>query len=363
MDQPNGFWDFAFDDHDLGLRQRWYNGETDFDRRILVPFTFEADLSTIGDRSFHSMVWYKRHLEIPAEWTGRRVLLHFGAVDYRAAIWVNGSVVGSHEGGNTPFTCDITAALQDGKGVLVVRAQDPPTDRYIPRGKQHWEERPASIFYARTTGIWQTVWLEPVPVSNISHVKTTPEMDGSVSFQVKIDNPEIDHFVKVTVRAGDRFLASGISVVTAPVAAVSLFIETPQLWSPESPFLYEARVELCNSRESIDAVETYFGYRSISAQNGKVLLNGAPYCLKTVLDQGYWPTTNLTPPSDEEMVADIKMTKQMGFNGVRKHQKVEDPRFLYWADKLGLLVSAEMANAYLFNDDAVARLPANGLKS
>ncbi len=352
----NGFWGFEFDDRDAGLEDQWYTGRSGFDRQIRVPFTFEADRSSIGDRSFHERVWYRREIAIPPEWAQQRILLHFGAVDYRATVWVNGSVVGTHEGGHTPFTCEITSALSDGKGVLIVRAEDPPTDRYIPRGKQYWEERPASIFYARTTGIWQTVWLEPVPESYIANVKITPSIDGSVKFQFKIVSPEAREYVKAIIREGERFLASGISVASGPLAAVSLFVDGPKLWSPESPHLYEARLELHSPAGSLDAVETYFGYRSIETQDGKILLNGSPYYLKTVLDQGYWPDSNLTPPSDEAIQADIRMAKQMGFNGVRKHQKVEDPRYLYWADKLGLLVSSEMANAYLFNDDSVARM-------
>jgi beta-galactosidase/beta-glucuronidase len=352
----NGLWDFSFDDRDIGLRDEWYRGRSGFDRRILVPFTFEADRSGIGDRSFHERVWYRRELKIPLEWADQRILLHFGAVDYRATVWVNGSVVGGHEGGHTPFTCDITRALSGGEGVLVVRAVDPPTDRYIPRGKQYWEERPATIFYARTTGIWQTVWLEPVSESYIAHVKITPSIDGTVRFHFKIAAPEAAEFVKVTIQDEGRLLASGTSIASGPLASVSVSVDDPKLWSPESPNLYDARLELHSPEGLIDSVSTYFGYRSMTTQDGKILLNGSPYYLKTVLDQGYWPESNLTPPSDEAIQADILMAKQLGFNGVRKHQKVEDPRYLYWADKMGLLVSGEMANAYLFNDDSVARM-------
>jgi hypothetical protein len=206
----NGWWSFAFDDVDVGLHDAWFNGLRDFERQILVPFTFEADVSGIGDRSFHERVWYGRAIQVPSEWAERRILLHFGAVDYRTTVWLNGSVVGAHEGGHTPFTCDITRALKEGMGVRVVRAEDPPTDRYIPRSKQYWEERPASIFYARTTGIWQTVWLEPVPQSYISAVKTTPSIEGTVRFNFKIAAPEANQFVKVTVRDEARLLATGM---------------------------------------------------------------------------------------------------------------------------------------------------------
>ena len=292
----------------------------------------------------------------PPDWADRRTLLHFGAVDYRATAWVNGSVIGAHEGGHTPFVCDITRALKNSYGRLVVRAEDPPTDRYIPRGKQHWEEQPASIFYARTTGIWQTVWLEPVAHSYIVNVRITPQIEGQVSFDFKIAKPTADQYLKVTVRGPSGVIASGMGVAMGPLASVSATVPNPELWSPERPFLYDATLELYGPGGLADMVETYFGYRSISTQDGKILLNGNPYYLKTVLDQGYWPESNLTPPSDDAIKADIQVAKQMGFNGVRKHQKVEDPRFLYWADKLGLLVSAEMANAYLFNEDAVARM-------
>lgn len=260
---------------------------------------------------------------------------------------MNGSVIGAHEGGHTPFTCSIRRALKNGYARLVVRAEDPPTDRYIPRGKQHWEEEPATIFYARTTGIWQTVWMEPVTSSHIVRVKTTPTIEGGVSFEFKIAAPKENQYVKVTIREGSRLLATGMIVAIGPLASISATVHNPKLWSPETPFLYDATLELFGPGGLLDSVQSYFGYRSISTQDGKILLNGNPYYLKTVLDQGYWPESNLTPPSDNAIKADILAAKQMGFNGVRKPQKVEDPRFLYWADKLGLLVSGEMANAYL----------------
>jgi len=352
----NGTWDFQFDDEDCGLEEQWHLGDHGFNRTILVPFTFESKKSGIGDCSFHERVWYQRDIHVPSEWSDKEILLNFGAVDYFCTVWMNGSVVGIHEGGHTPFTCNITRALKNGHGKLVVRVEDPPTDRYIPRGKQYWEEKPATIFYARTTGIWQTVWMEPVTDSHIVRVKTTPNIEGAVSFEFKIAAPQEGQYVKVTIREGLRLLATGISVAVGPIASVAATVQNPKLWSPETPFLYDVSFELFGPEGLLDSVQSYFGYRSISTQDGKILLNGNPYYLKTVLDQGYWPESNLTPPSDEAIKADILVAKEMGFNGVRKHQKVEDPRFLYWADYLGLLVSGEMANAYLFNDDAVARM-------
>jgi beta-galactosidase/beta-glucuronidase len=352
----NGYWGFCFDDRNVGLEERWFSGDAEFRQQILVPFSFESKRSGIGDRSFHSCVWYRREFTVPPDWSGQRILLHFGAVDYRATVWVNGTVVAMHEGGHTPFHCDITGALRDKGNIVVVRAEDPPTDRYIPRGKQHWEEKPVSIFYARTTGIWQTVWLEPVSESYIERVRIEPDIDGAVLFEARIVNPAPYQCVTVAVASEGRTLASGMSLADGPRAVVSATVASPRLWSPEQPNLYDVRFELHDASGRVDGVDGYFGFRSITTQSGKVVLNGEPIYLKTVLDQGYWPESNLTPPDDEAIQADIRVAKELGFNGVRKHQKVEDPRYLYWADKMGLLVSGEMANAYLFDEEAVARM-------
>jgi beta-galactosidase/beta-glucuronidase len=352
----NGYWGFRFDDLNVGLDQRWFSGREEFQQQILVPFSFEADSSGIGDRSFHSCVWYQRQFALLEEWAGERILLHFGAVDYRATVWVNGIVVAMHEGGHTPFQCDVTGALRESPNVLVVRAEDPATDRYIPRGKQHWEEKPVSIFYARTTGIWQTVWLEPVGDSYLERVRITPEIDGSVSFEARIASPGLYQCVTIAISWEGRTLATGMSLSDGPRATIAATVAEPRLWSPETPNLYDVKFELHGDDGIIDAVDSYFGFRSITTQDGKVVLNGEPLYLKTVLDQGYWPESNLTPPDDAAIQDDIRVAKELGFNGVRKHQKVEDPRFLYWADKMGMLVSGEMANAYLFDEDAVARM-------
>ena len=231
-----------------------------------------------------------------------------------------------------------------------------PRIRYIPRGKQYWDASPASIFYARTTGIWQTVWLEPVSASHIENIRITPNVDGTIVFSAKIRGISQSQSVSVAIQDGGRTIATAMSLADGPGAVVSAHISEPKLWSPEFPNLYDLRIELHGPDGILDSVESYFGVRSVTTQDGKVLLNGMPIYLKTALDQGYWPQSNLTPPSDEAILADIRSAKQLGFNGVRKHQKVEDPRFLYWADREGLLVAAEMANAYLFNEDAVARM-------
>jgi beta-galactosidase/beta-glucuronidase len=182
----NGRWEFAFDDNNTGVDEDWGGGAKKFDRNIVVPFCFESAKSGIGDASFHPWVWYRRSITLPGAWKGRRVLLHFGAVDYRAMVWVNGRLAGEHVGGNTPFALDITPKLKAGANSLIVRAEDPPADRYIPRGKQYWEPKSRGIFYTRTTGIWQTVWLEAAGDKYLERVRITPSNNGEVRFEARL---------------------------------------------------------------------------------------------------------------------------------------------------------------------------------
>ncbi|GIU77645.1 MAG: beta-glucuronidase [Bryobacteraceae bacterium] len=352
----NGTWQFAFDDKDEGLGAGWHLTAQPFTRNIVVPFCFESKLSGIGDTSFHPVVWYRRQFEIPAGWKGRRVLLHFGAVDYKATVWVNGQIAGEHEGGNTPFRFDITPMLKAGANTVVVRAWDPPEDRAIPRGKQYWEPKSRSIFYTRTTGIWQSVWLEAAGESWLESVRIAPKLDGTVTFHARAARPQAGLTLHVTVKSGDQVVASGAgSLSDTKYLDAAAFVRNPRLWTLERPHLYDAVLELKKGAETLDTVQSYFGFREVSIENGRFCLNHRPVYLKFLLDQGYWPESLLTPPSDEAIQYDIRMSKEMGFNGVRKHQKVEDPRFLYWADKMGFLVSGEMANAYLYDEQYVAR--------
>jgi beta-galactosidase/beta-glucuronidase len=351
----NGAWQFEFDDARKGVEEDWGAGGRDFTRTITVPYSFETKLSGIGDTSFHSDVWYRRTFTIPASWAKKRVLLHFGAVDYRARVWVNSKVVGSHEGGNVPFWFDITPVVKSGPNTVTVWAEDPPQDRYIPRGKQYWEPKSRGIFYTRTSGIWQPVWLEATGDSYLRSVRITPATDGTVRMEAKVARAAKG----LTLTAVVTQEGSPVATTTVPSeserATVVAGISNPRLWSLASPNLYDVAFELRRGNEVLDRVKSYFGVRSVSTEDGRVLLNGRPVYLKFVLDQGYWPDSNLTPPSDEAIQYDIKMTKAMGFNGARKHQKVADPRYLYWADKMGLLVSGEIANAYEFDDEYVER--------
>lgn len=351
----NGPWEFEFDDANAGLEQNWGNGQKKFSKTILVPFSFETSKSGIRDTSFHPWVWYRRTFNVPSQWKQKRVLLHFGAVDYRAMVWVNGQKAGSHEGGHVPFRFDITPLLRDGANVVVVRAEDPPRDRFIPRGKQYWEPESRGIFYTRTTGIWQPVWLEAAGTSYLEQVRITPTNDGVVRFDARIANPGGDLSFYAIASSEGRQSALAMVRTSENRAAAAARIESPRLWSPNSPNLYDVIFELRRGDAVVDRVQSYFGFRSVSVENGRVHLNGRPIYLKMVLDQGYWPESTITPPTDDAIQYDIRLTKEMGFNGARKHQKLEDPRFLYWADRMGLLVSSEMANAYEFDDAYVDR--------
>jgi beta-galactosidase/beta-glucuronidase len=351
----NGAWDFEFDDANAGLDADWASGSQKFTRNITVPYCFESRLSGIGDTSFHPWIWYRRAFRVPEEWKGQRVVLHFGAVNYWAMVWVNGKFSGSHEGGETPFSFDVTPMLQPGENSLTVRAHFPPADRSIPRGKQYWEPKSKSIFYTRTSGIWQSVWMEPVGVSYLERVKITPSLDGVVRLDWEVARPQPDLEVSAAASFRGEPAASATGKTNGARATATLRIVTPRQWSPDSPNLYDITLELRHNGALLDRVRSYFGFRTIAAERGKVLLNGQPVFLKMVLDQGYWPESNLTPPTDEAIQYDIRMTKEMGFNGARKHQKLEDPRYLYWADRMGFLVSSEMANAYEFDDAYVER--------
>jgi len=352
----NGEWEFEFDDANAGLDQNWQASTKPFSKRIKVPFCFESPASGIGGTGFHPWVWYRREFSPPQEWRGQRVLLHFGAVDYRAWVWINGRMAGSHEGGNTPFHFDITPHLKPGSNVVTLRVEDPPKDRTIPRGKQIWEPKSRGIFYTRTTGIWQSVWMEAAGDSYLDQVRVTASMDGAVRFEARAARPAEGQRFRVRILDRGQVVAdSDVNLTGNGSASVQLHVPNPRLWFVNQPNLYDAVYELRAGDVVLDSVKSYFGFRTVTTGNGKVLINGRPVYLKWVLDQGYWPETLLTPPSDDAIRFDIEAAREMGFNGARKHQKVEDPRFLYWADKLGFLVSGEMANAYEYDPAYAAR--------
>jgi beta-galactosidase/beta-glucuronidase len=361
-----GSWQFAHDDADVGLDQGWCEREDVFDRVITVPFPPESSASGIGDRGFHPVVWYRRTFDA-VRVPGGRLLLHLGAVDYRASVWVNGHLVAVHEGGHTPFRADVTRALAEhGPQVLVVRAEDPPADRTQPRGKQDWLERPHKVFYERTTGIWQPVWLEPVPATHVTSVRWTPQLDRNrLAVRVGIAGPRPAGLrLQVRLSLHGKLLADDSYAVTSDLVQRELALDPvaaahhrrEYLWSPEHPNLLEATLTLVVDGRAVDEVGSYVGLRSVACDGGRFLLNARPYFLRLVLAQNYWPDSHLAAPSADALREEVAWVKRLGFNGVRIHQKVEDPRFLYWCDRLGVLAWGELPSALAFDTATIGRL-------
>jgi beta-galactosidase/beta-glucuronidase len=340
----NGEWEFAFDDADEGMTRGWQDGR-ELSMRIVVPFAYQTQLSGINDKNIHEIVWYARSFELLDEFYSRDLLLHFGAVDYAATVWINGQEVGHNRGGHVPFQFDIAPYVKTGVNRLTVRVED-RQDPQQPRGKQSHTGLPEAIDYYCTTGIWQTVWLEPVPSIRIEELRViTHAKRNLLEMVVYLHAPSSAWRVEVDVLDQGKRVAIGEDQTAVATGRLGITIPYAKLWSPESPHLYDLQVRLYDGNNLLDEVGSYVGMRGIELREGKFLLNGNPTYLKMVLDQGYWPDGYLTAPSDEALQTDIGWIKMFGFNGVRKHQKIEDPRWLYWCDRLGLLVWEEMPNA------------------
>lgn len=350
----NGEWDFSFE-----------TGR--FDKKITVPFACETELSGICDTGFHPSVWYRKEFCIPSSMRGKRILLHFGAVDYWCAVWVNEKAVLEHEGGQSSFFADITDYVEsDGTNTIIVQVEDDPKNLEQPRGKQFWEEKSRSIFYTRTTGIWQSVWLEAVNDVYLENVWITPDYDRkSVGFSfilARAANIELETEIsflgksisKIRICSNNNKGRFSIGLSEAELDGWNFYEDLT--WTPETPRLFNVVFRVYNHGEIQDEVSSYFGMRKISIEDGVILLNNRPYIQKLVLDQGYWPESLMTAPTDEAFIKDIELIKEMGFNGVRIHQKVEDPRFLYHADKMGLLVWAEIGSAYVYSPEYAKKM-------
>ena len=357
----NGPWRFCFDN----------NGECSFPADVAswpltieVPYPPESVASGIGDPGFHKACWYQRDVHIMPGTD--RVILRFGAVDYTARVWVNGTLVANHEGGHTPFSADITMALAaDGNQTITVQAEDNPHELNKPRGKQDWKLEPHLIWYPRTSGIWQTVWLERVGHTYIDKLRWTPRLEGfSIGLEARLrGNLSGNLTLALELRHGEQLLTRDRYLVVDGQVDRFIGLSDPGiddfrnelLWSPERPTLLDAKLTLWRDGEIIDVVQSYTALRSAHVLKDRFMLNGRPYVLRMVLDQGYWPHTLLAAPDDDALRRDVELAKEMGFNGVRKHQKIEDPRYLYWADRLGLLVWEEMPSAYRFTGTAIKR--------
>lgn len=369
----DGPWEFQFDDDNVGLRDRWYR-QADFKQRLIVPFPPESQDSGIADDGDHAALWYRRNFAIPRELNADRLLLHFGAVDYSADVWVDGQHAGSHQGGQTPFYFDVTDLLDETLPpdchVIVVRVEDDRTNLEQPRGKQDWLPQQHVIWYHRTSGVWRTVWLERVPLTHFAEIRYRADVaEGRLHCQIRTDNIKLIPSARIRVEAfhHDGLIGDAEVSVAGPLADITVPLSAQRngpmyeelLWSPDSPVLLTTKITLLDSGGTfIDQVDSYCGLRSVTVSGDELLLNDRPFRMRGVLEQGYWPTSHLTPPSVAALRSEVELIKALGFNTVRIHQKVEDPRFLFWCDVLGLAVWSETAAAYSFTDQAIANLTA-----
>jgi beta-galactosidase/beta-glucuronidase len=364
-----GAWGFAHDDEDRGRDERWAELTTPFDRTITVPFPPESAASGVNDPSPHPVVWYRREATVDAGAlkVGKRVMLHFGAIDYVADVWVNGQHVAHHEGGHTPFATDITPALRgEANAVIVVRAEDDPFDLSQPRGKQDWQTPSHGIWYRRTPGIWQPVWLETVSPHHLATLRWTPDTAaGALRVQATLNRPAASPLrLRVHLPLRGETLADDVyafhdGTVDREIALAphGQMLGREQLfWAPEHPNLIDAELTVLDGADELDTVVSYAGVRSVRTGNGRFFLNDRATYLRLVLEQGFWPESHLAAPSAEAIRREVELIKELGFNGARIHQKIEDPRFLYWCDRLGLFIWGEMPNAYRFSEQAALRL-------
>lgn len=337
----NGQWDYTFDYAGTGL-ERNLQQATSYADKITVPFCPESKLSGVQHKDFIEHIWYHRTIQAPADWQGKDVLLHFGAVYYTSEVYIDGALVGRHFGGSSAFTYNVTEFLKDGKEHhLVVRAQSNVRGMEQGTGKQSLRYGSYDCNYTRTTGIWQTVWMEAVDAAGLQTVQVIPDIDQKqLVIRPQFYTEEGNQFTvilsdggKVVAKATAK--ASNWSTVVIPLKNI-------KLWSPESPFLYDIEYQVTNAQGAlIDQVKSYVGMRKVHTQGNKVYLNNQPYYLRLVLDQGFYPDGIWTAPSDEALRHDIEMSMAVGFNGARLHQKVFDDRFYYWADKMGYLTWSE----------------------
>ena len=332
----NGLWDYA-------IRPLNEAKPQEMDGDILVPFAVESSLSGVMQSlGQHKALWYEREFSVPAAWKNDRILLHFGAVDWKAEVWINDMKVGEHKGGYTPFSFDITPALKKGSNNLTVKVFDPGADGWQPRGKQ--SNRPWILWYTTVSGIWQTVWMEPVAEHRIESLKTTPDIDAGILTVKPAVKGDENCIAEVKLFDGEQLIASGKSMngmeITLPVPEA-------KLWSPENPFLYDMEVTLSRNGKVVDKVKSYAAMRKFSMKMGddhiiRLQLNNEDYFQFGTLDQGYWPDGLYTAPTDEALAFDIIKTKELGYNMIRKHIKVEPARWYTHCDRIGMIVWQDM---------------------
>ena len=362
----NGSWDFDFDDENAGEKEKWYQ-EFKGDKKINVPFTYETKLSGIQDETRHDFIWYHRTINVDGvKLENNRYILHFEGSDFITKVWVNGAYAGSHRGGYARCSFDVTNLVHDGENELTVKVED-PYDPQQPRGKQRWIKENFGCWYIQTTGIWKTVWSEYVPKIGLASVKMTPDLqNAALKLEYEVDAAE-------EVLGEDLIVTASVSFKGVPVAKQSVMANQKHVgttmnvsyygsiglewgvctWTPSQPDLYDIDFTVIYKGEAVDEIGSYFAMREIRIDGPNILLNGHPLYQRLILDQGYWRDSHLTAPSEEALIEDIDKIHALGYNGLRKHQKIEDERFLYWCDVKGMLVWSEMAAAYQYSDYAV----------
>ena len=362
----NGSWDFDYDDENAGEKEKWYQ-EFKGDKKINVPFTYETKLSGIQDETRHDFIWYHRTINVDGvKLENNRYILHFEGSDFITKVWVNGAYAGSHRGGYARCSFDVTNLVHDGENELTVKVED-SYDPQQPRGKQRWIKENFGCWYIQTTGIWKTVWSEYVPKIGLASVKMTPDLqNAALKLEYEVDAAE-------EVLGEDLIVTASVSFKGVPVAKQSVMANQKHVgttmnvsyygsiglewgvctWTPSQPDLYDIDFTVIYKGEAVDEIGSYFAMREIRIDGPNILLNGHPLYQRLILDQGYWRDSHLTAPSEEALIEDIDKIHALGYNGLRKHQKIEDERFLYWCDVKGMLVWSEMAAAYQYSDYAV----------
>lgn len=334
----NGKWEFEIDHGNSGIERKFYEREK-FNSEILVPFAPESKLSGIEYIDFMKSVWYKRTFTLTKENLAGRVLIHFGAVDWMATVWINGTKAGSHKGGYTPFYFDITDIVTEGENTVVLNAYDDITSPLQAKGKQSEEYYNHSCVYTRTTGIWQTVWLEFVPDSFVEKLKLTPDVDNEKLHISALFNKEGAKEFKAEAFFEGKAITQVTAKITGRQVQTSLDIPSPVLWEPGKPALYDLKITAGD-----DSFTSYFGMRKVEIDGYVVKINGKSVFQRLVLDQGFYPDSIITAPSDDALRKDIELSMAAGFNGARLHMKVFEPGTIYWADKLGYIIWGEYPN-------------------
>lgn len=340
----NGEWEFEIDHSKSGKERKLFDAKK-LNGKIMVPFCPESKLSGVEFKDFMEAVWYRKEFSLPDEWKSKRIILHFGAVDYDTEIWINGVPGGKHRGGYSSFSFDITKLLVLGTNVLTLCARDDNRSGLQPSGKQSDKYDSYACSYTRTTGIWQTVWLECVSQIYISNLKYIPDLEN-VCLHVEGTISEYTKGCKIEVKTSydSKNVGYNSAIITGKTVTLTIKLSEVHIWGPSEPNLYDLEISLCKDNECLDKVGSYFGLRSVAFTDHAMLINGKPVFQRLVLDQGFYPEGVYTAPTDEDLKRDIKISMGLGFNGARLHEKIFEPRFLYWADKLGYLVWGEHAN-------------------